>query len=110
MFMEICFVFIREILLIPLVISKKPVIIGLIKEVSICKMLKRGIKSKEKFIVLITIVPSIFYYFIAVRMTSFQELRYIMPVIPFVILTFFFILNEFITFKYNYILFRIVYR
>jgi len=48
MFMEICFVFIREILLIPLVISKKPVIIGLIKEVSICKMLKRGIKSKEK--------------------------------------------------------------
>ena len=29
------------------------------------------IKSKEKFVVLITIVPSIFYYFIAVRMTSF---------------------------------------
>ena len=66
------------------------------------------VKSKEKFVVLITIVPSIFYYFIAVRMTSFQELRYIMPVIPFVILTFFFILNEFITFKYNYILFSLV--
>lgn len=66
------------------------------------------IKTKEKFIVLITIVPSIFYYFIAVRMTSFQELRYIMPVIPFVILTFFFILNEFITFKYNYIAFTII--
>ena len=28
MFMEICFVFIREILLIPLVISKKPYIFG----------------------------------------------------------------------------------
>ena len=66
------------------------------------------IKSKEKFVVLITIVPSIFYYFIAVKMTSFQELRYIMPVIPFVVLTFFFILNEFITFKYNYIAFTII--
>ena len=66
------------------------------------------IKSKEKFVVLITIVPGIFYYFIAVRMTSFQELRYIMPVIPFVVLTFFFILNEFITFKYNYIAFTII--
>ena len=66
------------------------------------------VKSKEKFIVLITIVPSIFYYFIAVRMTSFQELRYIMPVIPFVVLTFFFILNEFISFKYNYILFTVI--
>ena len=63
------------------------------------------VKSKEKFIVLVTIVPSIFYYFIAVRMTSFQELRYIMPVIPFVVLTFFFILNEFIKFKYRNILF-----
>ncbi len=48
MFMEICFVFYKKILLIPLVISKKPVIIGLIKEVSICKMLKRGIKKKKK--------------------------------------------------------------
>lgn len=63
------------------------------------------VKSKENFIVLVTIVPSIFYYFIAVRMTSFQELRYIMPVIPFVVLTFFFILNEFIKFKYKNILF-----
>lgn len=58
-------------------------------------------KSKEKFIVLITIVPSVFYYFIAVKMTSFQELRYIMPVIPFVVLTFFFILNNFMNFKYK---------
>lgn len=63
------------------------------------------IKSNEKFVVLITIVPSIFYYFIVVRMTSFQELRYIMPVIPFIVLTFFFILNEFIKFKYRNILF-----
>ncbi len=66
------------------------------------------IKSKEKFVVLITIVPSVFYYFIAVKMTSFQELRYIMPVIPFIVLTFFFILNEFVTFKYNYVLFTVI--
>ncbi len=65
-------------------------------------------KVKKKFVVLITIVPSIFYYFIAVKMTSFQELRYIMPVIPFIVLTFFFILNEFITFKCNYALFTVI--
>jgi hypothetical protein len=62
-------------------------------------------KSKEKFIVLITILPSIFYFFIAVKMTSFQELRYIMPVIPFIVLTFFFILDEFIKIKYKNIIF-----
>lgn len=63
------------------------------------------IKSKEKFIPLITIVPSIFYFFIAVKMTSFQELRYIMAVIPFIVLTIFFILDEFINIKYKEILF-----
>ena len=59
------------------------------------------IKSKEKFIPIITIVPSIFYFFIAVKMTSFQELRYIMAVIPFIVLTVFFILDEFINIKYK---------
>ena len=63
------------------------------------------IKSKEKFIPIITIVPSIFYFFIAVKMTSFQELRYIMATIPFIVLTVFFILDEFINIKYKDILF-----
>lgn len=63
------------------------------------------IKSKEKFIPIITIVPSIFYFFIAVKMTSFQEFRYIMAVIPFIVLTVFFILDEFINIKYKEILF-----
>ena len=63
------------------------------------------IKSKEKFIPIITIVPSIFYFFIAVKMTSFQELRYITAVIPFIVLTVFFILDEFINIKYKEILF-----
>ena len=63
------------------------------------------IKSKEKFIPVITIVPSVFYFFIAVKMTSFQELRYIMAVIPFIVLTVFFILDEFINIKYKEFLF-----
>ncbi len=66
------------------------------------------IKSKEKFIILITIIPSIFYFLISVKMTSFQELRYIMAVIPFVTLTFFFILDEFIHTKYKNIIFAIL--
>ena len=48
MFMEICFVFYKRNIINTISDFKKPVIIGLIKEVSICKMLKRGIKSKEK--------------------------------------------------------------
>lgn len=66
------------------------------------------IKSKEKFIPIITIVPSIFYFFIAVKMTSFQELRYIMAVIPFIVLTFFFILDEFINLKYKNVIFSVI--
>lgn len=63
------------------------------------------IKSKEKFIPIITIMPSVFYFFIAVKMTSFQELRYIMTVIPFIVLTVFFTLDEFINIQYKEILF-----
>lgn len=63
------------------------------------------IKSKEKFIPIVTIVPSIFYFFIAVKMTSFQELRYIMAAIPFIVLTVFFILDKFIHIKYKEFLF-----
>lgn len=58
-------------------------------------------KSNKKFIVLLTILPSIFYFFIVVKLTSFQELRYIMPVIPFVSLSLFFILDKLLQFKYK---------
>ena len=51
-------------------------------------------KCKEKFVVLLTITPSILYFFIAVKLTSFQELRYIMAVIPFVSIILFFILDS----------------
>ena len=66
-------------------------------------------KSKEKFVVLLTIVPSIIYFFIAVKLTSFQELRYIMPVIPFVSITLFFILGSLLEkIKYKNIIMLII--
>lgn len=58
-------------------------------------------KADKKLVVLLTIVPSVIYFFIAVKLTSFQELRYIMPVIPFVSLTLFFILDKLLQFKYK---------
>ena len=61
-------------------------------------------KSNEKFIVLLTVLPSVIYFIIAVKLTSFQELRYIMAVIPFVVLTLFMILNKLINGKYKEII------
>lgn len=58
-------------------------------------------KSDKKLIVLLTTVPSIIYFFIVVKLTSFQELRYIMPVIPFVVLSLFLILDKLLQFKYK---------
>lgn len=58
-------------------------------------------KSDKKFIVLLTILPSVIYFFIVVKLTSFQELRYIMPMIPFVSLTLFLILDKLLQFKYK---------
>lgn len=58
-------------------------------------------KSDKKFIVLLTTIPSIIYFFIVVKLTSFQELRYIMPVIPFVALSLFLILDKLLQFKYK---------
>ena len=66
------------------------------------------IKSKDRFIAIITVLPSILYFLFAVKMTSFQELRYVMPMIPFITLTFFFILDRFITWKYKDVLFIII--
>ena len=45
-------------------------------------------KSKEKVIIALFTVPSILFFLISVKMTSFQELRYIMPIIPFIAITF----------------------
>ena len=61
-------------------------------------------KSDRKFVILLTVIPTIFYFLIAVKMTSFRELRYIMPVISFVSLIFIFILDSIFKFKYKSIL------
>lgn len=45
-------------------------------------------KSKEKTIISLFIIPNIFFFLITVKMTSFQELRYVMPMIPFIVITF----------------------
>ena len=58
-------------------------------------------KSEDKFIVLLTIVPSIVYFILMVKLTPFQELRYIMVVIPFIVLTVFMILDCIINIKYK---------
>lgn len=44
-------------------------------------------KSSEKFVVLLTVIPGVLFFLVTVKMTSFQELRYIMPVLPFAALT-----------------------
>lgn len=67
----------------------------------IASLIALYIKSKEKFIVLLIVIPTICYFLITVKMTSFQKLRYIMPMIPFVVMLFFFILNKFINVKFK---------
>ena len=57
------------------------------------------IKSKERFVIAITIIPSIIYFFLVVKLTSFREIRYIMPIIPFIALTLFIILDNVIRIK-----------
>lgn len=58
-------------------------------------------KSNQKFIVALTIMPCVFYFFIVAKLTSFQELRYIMPIIPFISISLFLILDNIFKIKYK---------
>lgn len=58
-------------------------------------------KSKQKFILVLTFLPSLIYFLLVVKLTSYRELRYIMPMIPFVVLTVIFILDKVLNFKYK---------
>lgn len=58
-------------------------------------------KSNQKFIVALTIMPCIFYLFVVAKLTPFQELRYIMPIIPFISIALFLILENVFKFKYK---------
>lgn len=57
--------------------------------------------SNQKFIVALTIMPCTFYFFIVAKLTTFQELRYIMPIIPFVSIALFLILDNIFKMKYK---------
>ncbi len=57
--------------------------------------------GEDKFVVLLTILPSIIYFILMVKLTPFQELRYIMVVIPFISITLFMILDSIINIKYK---------
>lgn len=50
-------------------------------------------RSGEKFVVALTVIPGILFFLVTVKMTSYQELRYIMPVLPFAALTVILILD-----------------
>ncbi len=58
-------------------------------------------KIGKNFMFCFTFIPGILYFFLVVKMTSFQELRYIMPLIPFLSLSLFFFFDILFTFKYK---------
>lgn len=58
-------------------------------------------KSSDRFVLLLTVLPTIFFFFVTVKMTSFQELRYIMPVIPFVTIAIILVWDNLFKFKYK---------
>lgn len=61
-------------------------------------------ESKEKFIMVLTILPTIIYFLLVAKLTSYRELRYIMPIMPFVALTLVFIFDTVIKIKYKEII------
>ena len=65
-------------------------------------------KGNEKFILLLTVIPSLVYFFIVVKLTSYQELRYIMPVIPFICISIFLILDSVLQVKYKYVIIIVI--
>lgn len=58
-------------------------------------------KTNRKFIVILITLPNIFFFLITVKLTSFQELRYIMPILPFIAMSLFIILDKVINVKYK---------
>ena len=89
-------------------INDKPLLMFLILGVFLLCTIYLFRKSKEKFVVLLTIIPSIIYFLLVAKLTSFQELRYILPIIPFISLTLFFILDDLLNIKYKNIVIVII--
>ncbi len=62
------------------------------------------ISPDKRFILLLTVLPSMAFFFVTVKLTSFQELRYIMPVIPFLVIALFYASDDVLKFKYKNII------
>lgn len=58
-------------------------------------------KTNKKFELLILSVPSIIYFILVAKLTSYQEFRYIMPIIPFLTININLILDTFLEIKYK---------
>ncbi|CZT57138.1 hypothetical protein BN3661_01821 [Eubacteriaceae bacterium CHKCI005] len=57
--------------------------------------------SEKRFVLLLMILPGIVFFLVTVKLTSFQELRYIMPVLPFIVMTLFYGADELLHLKYQ---------
>lgn len=61
-------------------------------------------KTNERFFVYLAAIPTTIFLLLTVQLTSFQKLRYIMPIIPFIVIIFYLMLDILIDVKYkNYI-------
>lgn len=56
-------------------------------------------KTNRKFVVILITLPNILFFLITVKLTSFQELRYIMPILPFIAMSLFIILDKAVKIK-----------
>ena len=65
-------------------------------------------EDDDKFIISILTIPSLIFFLINVKLTSFQELRYILPMIPFISITTYILLNKLIDIKYKNIIFIVI--
>lgn len=69
------------------------------------RLMRMHKEDDEKFIILLIIIPSLIFFLITIKLTSFQELRYILPMIPFIVIATYFILDKLIDIKYKKIIF-----
>ena len=65
-------------------------------------------KREERFIVLLATIPTAIFFLITVKLTSWQALRYIMPMIPFIVITLYIILDSLIDVEYKNIIFTAI--
>ena len=56
-------------------------------------------EKNNRFVLLLTTIPGIIFFIITVKLTSFQELRYIMPMLPFVCINLLLILDGILNVK-----------